>query len=97
MLQRSPSPGQRSHVASRYLARLVNFMDLKRYGICTPTCEETSIPPEPLIGLRSSKVPRAAESFSKQSATRPWRMAQNYYVNLFNICFRSIPSEGLTS
>ena len=86
----------RADLASRYVTRLVNLMDRKRYRICTPTCDETSMTPEPLIGLRSGYVLRAVESFPKQGATSPWRMAQNYYVDLFNMRFRSIPSEGLT-
>ena len=85
----------RADLASRYVTRLVNYMDRERLRICMPTCDDSTMTPEPLIGLRSGYVLRAVDSFPKQGATTPWRMAQNYYIDLVNMRFRSIADESL--
>ena len=51
--------------------------------------------PEPLIGLRSGYVLRSVASFPKQGAEAPWRMAQNYYVDLVKMRFRSVVDKNL--
>ena len=85
----------RADLASRYVTRLINFMDRKGYRACVPTCDVATMKPEPLIGLQSGYVLRAVENFPKQGAATPWRMAQNYIVDLVNLRFRSIRNKGL--
>ncbi|MDP9043501.1 MAG: NAD(P)/FAD-dependent oxidoreductase [Pseudomonadota bacterium] len=85
----------RADLASRYVTRLINFMDRKRYRSCMPTCDASTMRPQPLIGLRSGYVLRAVESLPKQGATSPWRMAQNYYIDWMNLRCRPIPNEAL--
>ena len=85
----------RADLASRYVTRLLNYMGSKRFKSCTPTCDDTTMAPEPLIGLRSGYVLRAVGSFPKQGAATPWRMAQNYYIDLVNMRFRSIADASL--
>ena len=85
----------RADLASRYVTRLVNFMHRKGYGQCLPTCDESAMTPEPLIGLRSGYVLRSVASFPKQGATAPWRMAQNYYVDLVKMLFRPVKHKNL--
>ena len=86
----------RADLVSRYVTRLINFMGQKGYRSCTPTCDdESSMKPEPLIGLRSGYVLRSVASFPKQGAEAPWRMAQNYYVDLVKMRFRSVVDKNL--
>lgn len=85
----------RADLASRYVTRLINYMGRKGYRICRPTCDETAMQPEPLIGLKSGYVLRSVASFPKQGADTPWRMAQNYYVDLMRMRFRSVVDPHL--
>ncbi|MBC7599401.1 MAG: NAD(P)/FAD-dependent oxidoreductase [Polaromonas sp.] len=85
----------RADLASRYVTRLINYMARTGLSVCVPTCDESTMTPEPLIGLRSGYVLRAVESFPKQGATAPWRMAQNYLADLLNLRFRSVAHKNL--
>jgi monooxygenase len=85
----------RADLASRYVTRLVNFMHRRGYRKCLPTCNESEMTPEPLIGLHSSYVLRSIASFPKQGAEKPWRMAQNYYVDLLKMRFQRIANRSL--
>ena len=85
----------RADLASRYVTRLINYMSRKGYQACVPTCDESTMKPEPLIGLRSGYVMRSVANFPKQGATVPWRMAQNYYFDLLKMRFRSIVDPHL--
>ena len=85
----------RADLASRYVCRLLNYMARKRLRICTPTCDASAMKAEPLIGLRSSYVLRAVDRFPKQGADTPWRMAQNYYVDLVRMRLKAIADKHL--
>ena len=85
----------RADLASRYVCRLLNYMARKRLRICTPTCDASAMRAEPLIGLRSSYVLRAVDRFPKQGADTPWRMAQNYYVDLVRMRLKAIADKHL--
>jgi hypothetical protein len=43
------------------------------------------VAPEPLIGLSSGYVQRARHLFPKQGAKRPWRLYQNYALDLLTL------------
>lgn len=85
----------RADLASRFVTRLINYMQSSGQPICVPTCDPSTMTPEPLIGLRSGYVLRAVESFPKQGAAAPWRMAQNYLADLVNLRWRSVVHPNL--
>ena len=85
----------RADLASRYVTRLINYMAHSGQPICLPSCDESTMTPEPLIGLRSGYVLRSVASFPKQGASAPWRMAQNYLVDLINLRWRSVTHQNL--
>ncbi len=85
----------RADLASRYVTRLVNFMDRKGFRQCLPTCGESEMTPEPLIGLRSGYVLRSVESFPKQGGEAPWRLTQNYYIDLVKMLLRPVAHKNL--
>ena len=86
----------RADLASRYVARLVSYMDRKGYRTCLPTVEDPNMDAEPLIGLKSGYVLRSVGSFPKQGPAAPWRMVQNYYLDLLTMRFRSVAQRALT-
>ncbi|OYU30614.1 MAG: FAD-containing monooxygenase EthA [Comamonadaceae bacterium PBBC2] len=85
----------RADLASRFVTRLINYMQRSGQAICTPTCDASTMTPEPLIGLRSGYVLRAVDSFPKQGAAAPWRMAQNYLKDMLNLRWRSVVHPNL--
>ena len=85
----------RADLASRYVARLVEYMRRKRRRMVVPTVDTGEMAPEPLIGLSSGYVRRAVADFPKQGPTAPWRMAQNYYIDLMHLRVAPIAHRNL--
>jgi cation diffusion facilitator CzcD-associated flavoprotein CzcO len=78
-----------------YVCRLLNHMDSNGYGQCTPRNRDPSIGEEPFIDLTSGYVKRAIEKFPKQGSRAPWRLYQNYALDVISLRFGSIEDEAL--
>lgn len=74
-------------LTSRYVCRLLNYMDRHGYRMCTPRKHDLSIGEEPLLSFTSGYVQRALPSLPKQGARRPWRLYQNYLLDLMALRF----------
>jgi len=73
----------RADLTSRYVCRLINYMDRHDIDITTPDIPpEVAEADEPLMALSSGYVRRAAATLPRQGARRPWRMRNNYLTDL---------------
>jgi hypothetical protein len=61
-----------------YVTRLMNRMHETGDRQCTPLNHGAAVAPEPLLGLNSGYITRAADRFPKQGAAFPWRVHQSY-------------------
>jgi monooxygenase len=68
-------------LTSEYMCRLINHMDKHGYRQCVPRAGD-SVVPEPIIGLNSGYVLRALERLPKQGSEEPWKLRQNYAIDL---------------
>ncbi|MES2509724.1 MAG: NAD(P)/FAD-dependent oxidoreductase [Pseudomonadota bacterium] len=68
-----------------YACRLLNFMARKGWGQCTPTLNDPGIQPESWIDFTSGYIQRAIDKFPAQGNRRPWRLSQNYVLDLFTL------------
>jgi cation diffusion facilitator CzcD-associated flavoprotein CzcO len=68
-------------LTSRYVCRLLNYMDAKHLTTCTPR-RDPDIEELPLIDFSSGYVTRALHELPRQGATVPWRLYQNYALDL---------------
>ena len=66
---------------ARYVGKLLRFMKKKRRASVTPVPTDAGIVREPLLGLSSGYVQRAA-SILPQQGPMPWRVFQNYVLDL---------------
>jgi monooxygenase len=78
-----------------YVCRLLKHMDQHGHRVCTPNNRDPSVKPEPFIDFNSGYVLRAIESFPKQGSRRPWRLYQNYALDLLNLRLAPIEDEAL--
>ncbi|HEY5188612.1 MAG TPA: NAD(P)/FAD-dependent oxidoreductase [Solirubrobacteraceae bacterium] len=65
-----------------YVCRLLNHMAQRGQDYCVPESVGATVVPEPLIGLNSGYVLRALDQFPHQGAERPWRLHQNYALDI---------------
>jgi monooxygenase len=72
----------KADLTAEYVCRLLNHMRRKGYAHCAPVGEGPELTREPLINLASGYVLRAVQDFPGQGSTRPWRVHQNYALDL---------------
>ena len=72
-----------------YVCRLLNFMALRGHSQCTPR-DDATVERVPMIDLTSGYVRRSIDQFPKQGTQAPWRLYQNYLLDLLTLRFGSI-------
>ena len=77
-------------LTSNYLCRLLNYMDAQGYDWCAPRRRDGSITEEPSLPLTSGYVERARHLMPKQGSKRPWKLYQNYLMDLTLMRFGSV-------
>ena len=65
-----------------YVCRLLNHMAANGYTQCTPRISDPDMEREPWIDFTSGYVQRSLHKFPKQGTKRPWRLYQNYALDI---------------
>ncbi|HEY2216378.1 MAG TPA: FAD-containing monooxygenase EthA, partial [Solirubrobacteraceae bacterium] len=78
-----------------YVCRVLNHMDQQGYLQCTPQNRDPSIEEQPFIDFTSSYVLRAIDQFPKQGSRAPWRLYQNYALDILALRFGSIEDGAM--
>jgi hypothetical protein len=78
-----------------YVCRLLNYMDAHGYRECRPSERDPSMPEEPFIDFSSGYVLRAIDKFPKQGARAPWRLYQNYALDILSLRFGSVEDSAM--
>jgi monooxygenase len=68
-----------------YICRLLNYMDRHGYKQCMPHNVDPSIEQLPVLDFSSGYVQRALATLPKQGSKRPWRLFQNYAIDLVTL------------
>ena len=83
-------------LTAEHVCRLLNHMERKGYAICTPRPSDPSMETVPLLDLSSGYVRRALGSIPRQGARAPWRVHQNYVMDLAALRFGRVDDPELT-
>jgi monooxygenase len=78
-----------------YVCRLLNHMEKHGYRQCTPRVDDPSIERVPFIDFSSGYVQRAIDKFPKQGSRAPWRLYQNYLLDLMTLRFSRLDDGAL--
>ncbi len=78
-----------------YVCRLLNHMDEQGYEQCVPSNQDPSIVEEPFIDFSSSYVLRSIDQFPKQGSKEPWRLRQNYPLDIVSLKFGAIEDGAM--
>jgi monooxygenase len=79
-----------------YVCRLLNYMDAHSYRQCTPHNNDPSVGEAPWLDFTSGYVQRSIDKFPKQGTRAPWRLYQNYALDLMNLRFASVDDGIMT-
>jgi monooxygenase len=69
----------------RYVCRIINHMDREAYRKCTPRVRDSDMTEEPILDFASGYVQRALPYLPKQGSKAPWRLRQNYFLDLLGL------------
>jgi monooxygenase len=73
-----------------YVCRLINYMDRHGYKRCMPHNTDPTIEELPSLSFSSGYVQRSVAKLPKQGSKRPWRLYQNYALDIVSLRFGKI-------
>jgi len=77
-------------LTGEYVCKLINHMDRFGYAQCTPRRNDPTVNEEPVLTFSSGYVQRALPGLPKQGSKRPWRLRQNYALDLLGVRYSSV-------
>jgi cation diffusion facilitator CzcD-associated flavoprotein CzcO len=72
----------KADLTSEYACRLLNYMDERGYDFCVPEVGDHSVAEQPLLDFSSGYVLRSLDQLPKQGSKEPWKLKQNYPLDL---------------
>ena len=70
-----------------YVCRILNYMDRHGYRQCMPHNDDPTVEPQPSLNFTSGYVQRSIAKLPKQGSKRPWRLYQNYALDIASLRF----------
>jgi monooxygenase len=71
----------KADLTSEYVCRLLGHMDAHGYRRCMPEADP-SVAEQPLLDFTSGYVQRSLDQFPKQGSKEPWKLRQNYVLDI---------------
>ncbi len=72
----------KADLTSEYVCRLLNRMDRGGFTECRPVNDDETLEPAPWLDFSSGYVKRGMSRFPKQGHVAPWKVHQNYALDL---------------
>ncbi len=73
-----------------YVCRLLNYMDKQGLAQCTPRRVDPDLIEEPWLDFTSGYVQRARDMMPKQGSKAPWKLYQNYALDMVTLKFGAV-------
>jgi len=80
----------KADLTARYVCRLLNYMDARGYDTCTPHRGDSSVVEKPAITFTSGYFQRGCDALPKQGSKKPWKLRQNYALDMLELRFARI-------
>ena len=78
-----------------YVCRLLNRMDKTGSRQITPRLNDPEVVPQPAVSFSSGYFQRSLDRLPKQGSKRPWRLHQNYALDLVTLKFGRLEDGAL--
>ncbi|KQW22170.1 FAD-containing monooxygenase EthA [Afipia sp. Root123D2] len=78
-----------------YVCRLLNYMDKHGYARCTPRQNDPSVTEVPWLDFSSGYVRRSLDKFPKQGSKAPWKLHQNYALDIMSLKYGSLDDGAM--
>ncbi len=80
----------KADLTATYVCRLLNTMSKRGVRQATPRNDDPSVTEHPFLDFTSGYVQRALEHLPKQGSRKPWRVNQNYALDIMALRFGSV-------
>jgi monooxygenase len=77
----------KADLTAEYVCRLINHMQETKTTECRPKVPDAGMQPAPWLDFTSGYVTRAMERFPKQGTVAPWKVYQNYALDIWAFRF----------
>jgi monooxygenase len=85
----------KADLVCEYVCRVLTHMRARGYTTVTPLAPDPSQPTAPMLDLASGYVLRSIDSFPRQGAVTPWRLNQNYPLDVRLLRHGQIEDAGV--
>jgi monooxygenase len=85
----------KADLVSEFVCRVLNYMDAENYDTVEPQHPGNSVDERPLMDFTPGYVLRALDSLPKAGSRAPWRLKQNYLLDLRLIRHGKVDDEAL--
>ena len=85
----------KADLVCEYVCRLINHMDRGGWRQCTPRNGDPTLAEEPWVNFSSGYIQRALALQPKQGSKRPWKLYQNYALDLLSLRFGSVRDQAM--
>ena len=75
----------KADLVCEYVCRLLNYMDRKGFTKAVPHNSDPTLTEEPWVNFSSGYIQRALPHQPKQGSKRPWKLYQNYVLDLLTL------------
>ena len=80
----------KADLTCEYVCRLLNHMARRGYSQCTPRIGDAPVSEAPWLDFSSGYVQRSIGKFPKQGVRAPWKLYQNYALDLVALRFGKV-------
>ena len=85
----------KADLVCEYVCRLLNHMDRKGFRQATPRNDDPTLTEEPWVNFSSGYIQRALAHQPKQGSKRPWKLYQNYILDLLTLRHGSVKDKAM--
>jgi monooxygenase len=72
----------KAELIARHVCRLLNYLRDRRLDVCVPVLDGDAGETRPALDLQSGYILRASDALPRQGTRKPWRIYQNYLLDL---------------
>lgn len=85
----------KADLVCEYVCRLLGHMERNGYRRCMPHNSDPDLKEEPWVTFSSGYIQRALAQQPKQGSKRPWKLYQNYALDLLSLRFGSLRDRAM--
>ena len=85
----------KADLVCEYVCRLLDHMSRNGLRQCTPRLDDPAMERLPWMDFSSGYIQRAIDKFPKQGTRRPWRLYQNYAMDLMSLRYGSVRDKAM--